>query len=463
MTGEIKVRPGTYFNVQKTGDDRLAGAVNGVTAVLFQADWGPLGETVEISYGDGYADVYGTSLTTDAIKEVFAGGAVTALCCRIGTGGTAAFINLSADDTDAVSLTAKYPGAKAFSVTLRDKLSDDTKRECIIFSGTKIVESVEFSKTEADEVAALIKGFENSSNFIAGKMEGAAGKLNNVMQAAFTAGTNPDVTVEDYSTGLSAVEMYDFNTICIDTEESAVHNLLAAFIDRIYQAGQLAMAVVAEKSSVSLTNRMQNAAAFNSEKMHYVLNGNVLVGEKKMEGYQTAARLAGMIGSCPANKSLTHVVMEGSTSLNEKLTPTQISKAETMGCIVFSMNDKKQVWIDNAINTLITPSENQDEGWKKIRRTKTRYELISRANRQADSLVGKVDNDANGRATIVSQIQGIGTAMVEEGKLLYCKVSENGQYKADGDSAWFDIEITDKDSAEHIYLTYNFRFSTQTE
>lgn len=31
MIGETKVRPGTYFNVQKKGDGAAAGATNGIT------------------------------------------------------------------------------------------------------------------------------------------------------------------------------------------------------------------------------------------------------------------------------------------------------------------------------------------------------------------------------------------------------------------------------------------------
>ena len=87
--------------------------------------------------------------------------------------------------------------------------------------------------------------------------------------------------------------------------------------------------------------------------------------------------------------------------------------------------------------------------------------MITRMNDQADSLIGKVDNDTNGRATIISQLQGVGDAMIEEGKLTACTVAESSVYKADGDSAWFEIDCIDKDSAEHIYLMYAFRFSTQ--
>lgn len=191
------------------------------------------------------------------------------------------------------------------------------------------------------------------------------------------------------------------------------------------------MGVIGEKSTVDLEDRIAHAAAYNSEKMIYVLNGSVSsTSYGEIDGYQTAAKIAGMIAACAANTSLTHTVLDKVTELNERLTPTQMTRAEQSGCLVLSVNKNKQVWIDNAINTLVTPADNQDDGWKKIRRTKTRYEMITRMNDQADSLVGKVDNDTNGRATIISQLQGIGDTMIEEGKLT--ALLSYGEYRISG-------------------------------
>lgn len=50
--------------------------------------------------------------------------------------------------------------------------------------------------------------------------------------------------------------------------------------------------------------------------------------------------------------------------------------------------------------------------------------------------------------------------MIAEGKLTAITVSESTANVADGDSAWFDIDVVDKDSMEHIYLSYRFQFST---
>lgn len=461
ILGETKVRPGSYFNIQKKGGNAVAGIMNGVTAVVFKADFGPLNTAVELSSEDGYEQIFGTGLTTDAIREAISGGAKTIIACRAGNGGTQGTINLKdTGDEEALSITAKYPGDKDFTVTVREKLSDSSVKECIFYAGTTEFEKIEFASGEG-EAKALVEAMASSKNF---KAELKAGKesvlLENVSQGIFTKGTNPQVTTSDYSNAFAQVEPYDFNTICLDTEDTEIHLLLQAFVNRIFDAGSLAQAVMAEKHTVDLETRITHAAAFNDEKMNYVLNAWVDEQGVEIDGYQTAARLAGMIGAASANSSLTHAVVNGFTEILENLTNTDMVLAEKKGCLVLSYNKAKQIWIDNAINTLVTPTDDQDDGWKKIRRVKTRFELIRRINTTADNLIGKVDNDNNGRATVISQIQGVGDSMREEGKLVACAVTESNAYKADGDSAWFDIDVIDKDSMEHIYLTFLFRFST---
>lgn len=459
--GETKVRPGAYFNIQKSGANAAAGIVNGVTAVIFRADFGPLNKAVELSQADGYENVYGTGLTTDALREAFSGGAQTVVACRVGNGGKQGSIVLKDNlEAEAVTITAKYPGDKPFSVTIREKLSNSEQKECVIYSGETQFEKVEFA-VGSGEADALADALSKSKNF---KAEVKPGKGNsvlaNVSQAEFTKGANPEVTTSDYSNAFAQVEPFELNTICVDTEDTAIHLLLQSFIGRIFDAGSLVLAVVAEKDGVDLETRIAHAAAFNDEKMHYVLNAHVDEQGVEIDGYQTAARIAGMIGSCASNASLTHTVINGFSELKENLSNTDIIAAQKKGCLVLSYNKSKQIWIDNAINTLVTPADNQDDGWKKIRRVKTRFELIRRINKTADELAGKVDNDTNGRQTVISQLQGVGDEMIAEGKLVACTVSENKDYSSDGDSAWFNIDVIDKDSMEHIYLAFAFRFST---
>lgn len=194
--------------------------------------------------------------------------------------------------------------------------------------------------------------------------------------------------------------------------------------------------------------------------MRFVLHQNRRHRFSDLKGYQVAAYIAGVVAATPANQSVTHATLSRYSVLNEILTNTEMEVAEEKGCLVLSTASDGAVWLDNGVNTLVHPDANHDSGWKKIRRTKTRYELLNRANAAADALVGKVDNDTNGRATIMAAIQGICNAMEAEGKIQYGNVTESTTVTTDGDTCGFDIEVIDLDSAEHIYLNYYFQFST---
>ena len=462
IQGEIKTRPGSYFNIQKGGDDSETVITKGITAVLFRSNRGPLNKAVEIGSDEDYTDTFGTALTTDAIQEAISGGASTIIACRVGNGGTAACINVNdTEGAQAVSITTKYPGNVELSVTIREKLSDSGKKECIFYEGTRELETVEFASGEG-EAQALVTALKSSMNFEAEIKEGKEkALLAAVSQSAFEKGTDPLATVEDYANAFSEVESCIFNTICIDTEEPQVIALLQSFIDRIFDDGYLAQAVVAEKKTVDLEKRIKNAASFNDEKMIYVLNANVDEKGTEIDGYQTAARIAGMVGAASATTSLTHTTISGFTELKEKMKKSEIEKAEENGCLVLSYNKNKQVWIDNAINTLVTLPENMDKGWKKIRRVNTRFELIDRLNQKNDDMVGKID--VTDTATVILKLQEVGDAMIQEGKITYFAVTESENKKANGDSAWFDYDVIDKDSMEHIYGTFKFRYNTTNE
>ena len=72
ILGETKVRPGTYFNIQKKGGNATAGVMNGVTAVIFRADFGPLNEAIELSAEDGYEGIIDTATTKIATLALHA-------------------------------------------------------------------------------------------------------------------------------------------------------------------------------------------------------------------------------------------------------------------------------------------------------------------------------------------------------------------------------------------------------
>lgn len=122
-----KVRPGSYFNVDKNGDDDSFGAIDGVVVAVFKATFGPVDKVTVLERGDDYTTIYGDGLTTDLIREVLYGGAKKVICCRLnGTGGAVASVSLAAA-TGKIKITAKHPGEMPFSVAYVARFTKDCK------------------------------------------------------------------------------------------------------------------------------------------------------------------------------------------------------------------------------------------------------------------------------------------------------------------------------------------------
>lgn len=201
--GETKIRPGSYFNIQKREEDDAFGAVDGVVAILFRSSIGPLGTVKMIEREDGYESVYGTGGTTDTLREAIYGGAQKIVAVRIGNGGTSETVSLDAENGK-VKITGKYPGKVEFTVSVRQKLTDPGRKECIIYTGTKEFEKINFTAGD-NEAQALVDAFAKSKHFFAELVDNGEGVVAGVSQAAFTAGEDPIVTNGDYSHALEEI------------------------------------------------------------------------------------------------------------------------------------------------------------------------------------------------------------------------------------------------------------------
>ena len=151
--------------------------------------------------------------------------------------------------------------------------------------------------------------------------------------------------------------------------------------------------------------------------------------------------------------------MPGAADTIEKFTNAQYEEAIRNGMLLFSRSQDGQVWFDSGINTLTELSEKQDAGWKKIKRTKVRIELMARIDRVLERKIGRVNCDPDGIADILQTGTGVLNAMVERKLLAGARMYEDPENPYGADSAWFLIEADDIDTLEKIYLHYQFRYS----
>ena len=462
-SGENKVRPGVFQRYTDNGHSTLVGATDGICAIPVQASWGPLGKVVghtkkgmlTQSYGTG---TYGAGYTVPAAEAMFDGGANTVYTYRLGSGGKKATKELASG----LTATAKYPGTMAISVAVQEKLGDSAKKQLLVYVNNALMETWDFVADTKAEGGNLIKAAANSKYLT---IEGAAATIPNIAVAsgALTGGENPTVTNEDYSKAFAAFEPFYYNTIALDVDDDesmTLSLLLQAYLDGASKYGKLAIAVVGEKTTVNFETRAGHASAFDSEMVVY-LGGGWMRGAENMDGALAICQTAGAIASTPSNKSITHAVINGATDLCETRTYAEYEAAIGAGMLMVSMSQDGNVWYDTGINTLINPEEGiQDNGWKKIRRTKNRFELFHRIDLTLEPKVGRVSQDADGLADIVQAGQRIVDAMVNEKKLFPgASFAIDPDNPAEADSAWFVITCDDIDSLEKIYLHYQFRYS----
>ena len=464
--GEVKKRPGVYMMHKNAGSETNVGAQDGICAIPVKASWGPLGKVVKIrntedlysTYGSGE---YSTDYTVPAAAAMFVGGASTVYAYRMGTGGKAATYTIGSG----LTVTAKHVGTMALSVAIQEHLGDATLKQMHVYAGTALVETFTFAADAKAEGANLIAAAA-SSKYVT--ITGTATTVQTVPAATgiLTGGENPTVTNTDYSAAFAALETYYYNTIALDVdddEDMTLSLLLQEYLNNAYKYGKLGIAVCGQKTTVDFATRCKNAKAFNDAKVVY-LGGGYKSGTEDKDGVLAICYTAGRIASTPSNRGITHSVIEGATELCESLTYAQYEAAIDSGMLMLSQSPDGLIWYDSAINTLTTPAENQDEGWKKIRRVKVRFEMIDRLDRALMPKVGKVSADSDGVADIVQTGQRVLNMMADsEGKLMPGPVFKEDPSKPfAGDSAWFVIEADDIDSLEKIYLQYRFRYSQQS-
>lgn len=461
--GETKKRPGVYQRHTNVGFDSITVAQDGICAIPIKANWGPLGRVVKNTlssdlvknYGKG---TYGTDYTVPAAEAMFKGGASVVYTYRMGTGGTAA----SKELVTGLTVTAKYPGTMPISVSVQTKLGDDGKKQFMVYADSALVETWEFAADSKAEGANLIAATAESK-YVTVTGEADVVSIMAVASGALEGGANPTVSNAEYSAAFAALESFYYNTISLDVDDDkdmTLSLLLQAYLTEAHKRGKLAIAVVGEKASVAFETRCSHATSFNDAKVVY-LGGGYMVGAESYDGVMAICYTAGIIAATPSNKGITHSVIPGATDLCESLTYAQYEEAIDAGMLMVSMSPDGNIWYDTGINTLTSPeSGTQDEGWKKIRRVKVRFELLDREERELSPKVGKVSADSDGMANIIQAGRRVLDAMVNEGKIMAgATFIEDPANPYNGDSAWFIIQADDIDSLEKIYLHYQFRYS----
>lgn len=465
VAGEIKKRPGTYQRYINRGKNANAGATENSVAIPVQANWGPFDVVTVHESVTSLKETYGTGGTVDAAIAILDGGAPKVKVIRLNkatndsSGTEAAVASLTLGDV--VKISAKYAGTKAISVATRVK-AEGVSKEIVVYSGTTKVEAFSFAIGTSEKEAANLVSAVATSAYITAEVT-KEGTVPVQAMAALTGGADPTISTESYSEAFNKLEPYRPSHAALDCVTPAVQAVLKAWLDRVWEEGTLVRAVLGGTNKDAAFSVLTAASsAINDKKVVYSgiwgrdADGNVV------DGYKMAAYACGAIAGTPSNQSITHKPVPGIVSI-EPHTNAEYESAIDAGLLLASTSAAGAVWFDSGINTLVTPAENEDNGWKKIRRVETRCEMITRIDAALAPLIGNVNCDGDGVALAIQYGQGVLNAMIAEGKLKAgATFFEDPEKPHEGDSAWLISAADDNDSLEKIYTRHEFRFSSNS-
>lgn len=166
------------------------------------------------------------------------------------------------------------------------------------------------------------------------------------------------------------------------------------------------------------------------------INGN------EYSSAQFAPYIAGLIAGTPINKSITYAQIRA-TDVSKRLKNSEIRTSLEKGSLVL-VHDGEKVKLEQGLVT----SKN------KVRTMRARQAVATDIPKAAaDYYIGKLDNNADGQAALISAIKAYLERLEVNNVLTNIAVGLDPDRPSEGDRVFLQISFTEIDSMERIFLT----------
>lgn len=438
-TAQNKVRPGIYINFTSRGSAGLTPGSRGTLAACRALSWGPVGQLMTIGAGEKLTPYTGYDITAPQcrfLREAFKGTDVTGGPTKIllyrpeAAGAAAASASLG---EGGVTVTALYPGVRGNDISLT--VTEDVDQPGT-FTVSTYVDGVQVDGQTVKTAAELVP---NAWAAFSG-----AGALAAVAGVTLTGGADGTVGDTAYASFLEALEPYSFDVLVYDGGSAPVRDAMISFVKRISsQAGRY--------TQLALTGAKNADSPF-------VINcasGVVLDGGDTLTPQEALWWLAGAQAGAQYYQTLTYARYPGAVDVSPRLTGTQIEEAILAGDLVLS-EEFGRVRIETDINTLTTVTETFGTAFRKNRTMRACNTLANDIYREfSQNFLGKVKNNADGRALFQAAILSYLLEMYDRGALRERPVGEDVEVLMGDatDSLVINLGLYLADSVEKIYMT----------
>jgi hypothetical protein len=176
--------------------------------------------------------------------------------------------------------------------------------------------------------------------------------------------------------------------------------------------------------------------------VNLIVGGNV--GDVDYSSGQYAAYIAGLIAGTAINQSITFAQVP-LDDVNYRMRKSEVKTALQAGSLVL-VNDGEKVKVEQGLTTSV----------EKIRKIRARQAISTDiAKTASDNYIGKLDNNADGQAALISAVKAYLETLQDSNVLTNPSVGLDSQFASTGDTVYLAISYTEVDSMERVFLTIN--------
>lgn len=371
-TRQNKVRPGAYLNFKSKKKETGILGERGVVTLPLVLPFGPEKQVIEVNIDTDLFQSIGIDINHNSvllIREALKR-AGKVLIYRVNEGTKAKVVHNS------LTVEAKYSGTMGndIKIIIQTNIDDIISFDVVTMLGS----------TQVDKQTAIKTIDELKSNTIA--TFSGTGALIATAGISLTGGEDGAITNQNYIDYLSAIELYEFNSMGIPTTDSTLKAVASNFVKRLRDQEGRNIQVILEKYPEA-----------DYEGVISVKNGVILADGTKITSDKAVAFAAGATAGADINQSNTYSTYDGAIDVDVRYTNTEIEAALKNGELVFTTNNGRVI-IEQDINTLKTFTEDKSSDFRKNRVLR----VLDGINRDVKYLwdtryAGDGDNDSDGR------------------------------------------------------------------
>lgn len=378
-TFQNKIRPNVYINFE--GEGQTVGTVGerGIAAFPAPLPWGK----------DGVITLNAATYFQDAIRLIgFRAGdprirhitaamnhAQRVLIYRLGANGDKATATI-----DALTVTAKYAGSRGNDISVSVQADVDAAN---MFDVVTFLEGEEMDAQKVEKIEDL-----QPNDYV--EFSGT-GDFTETAGTNLTGGTDGTTSASDYADALAALETEEFHILGIPSEDDAVKQLAAAYVERLRDSGQKIQAVIPQYAG-------------DSEGIINLRNSIVLADGSEVPIIYVLWEIAAMQAGAAINESLTYRKIPNAVDVVPRLTNAETEDALRNGELVLTARGGNVV-IEQDINSLTSFTPTKPYMFSKNRVIRVLDGINNDFVRIfGDFFIGKVPNDDDGRNLFKAQV-----------------------------------------------------------